>query len=191
MNVSPIVEGKRQCSSCQSWKFLEDFVKHKQGRYGIGNRCKECDKLKAREQRKKHKEKINSIKRMRYHLSPKQDRSKYNEWRKANKELVNEKERLRYAQSPEARFSAKQKDYKRRIILKSRGHISFREWKDLCNKYGNKCLRCGKSDIELTLDHVVPVKLGGLHLIENAQPLCFSCNSSKGAKFIDYRTGLS
>ena len=48
------------------------------------------------------------------------------------------------------------------------------------------CLRCGTSD-NLSIDHVIPVALGGRNAIENTQVLCRSCNSSKGVKIIDYR----
>lgn len=67
------------------------------------------------------------------------------------------------------------------------GKVTAKEWKDLCEKYGNKCLCCGASGIKLTQDHVLPLVLFGKHSIENIQPLCQSCNSKKGTKVIDYR----
>lgn len=51
--------------------------------------------------------------------------------------------------------------------------------------HGDKCLCCGSPKI--TLDHVIPVYLGGKNEIENLQPLCKSCNSKKSTKIIDYR----
>jgi len=52
--------------------------------------------------------------------------------------------------------------------------------------HGHKCLCCGSYD-NICIDHIVAVANGGLNEIENLQPLCRSCNSSKGAKTIDYR----
>jgi hypothetical protein len=52
--------------------------------------------------------------------------------------------------------------------------------------HGNKCLCCGSQE-NICIDHVVPVYKGGKNEIENFQPLCKSCNSSKGTKIIDYR----
>lgn len=53
-------------------------------------------------------------------------------------------------------------------------------------KYGKKCLCCG-TEKSIHLDHVVPVKKGGKDELDNLQPLCRDCNSSKGIKIIDYR----
>lgn len=59
----------------------------------------------------------------------------------------------------------------------------------LLPKYNYTCLCCNKKEPEilLTIDHVIPVSLGGMNIIENAQPLCHSCNSRKKAKVMDYR----
>src|SRR6202035_1580020 len=61
-----------------------------------------------------------------------------------------------------------------------------KEWKTLCATFDNKCLACGKP--EVTLDHIIPLAKGGSHTIDNAQPLCLSCNSSKQHRIIvNYR----
>lgn len=62
------------------------------------------------------------------------------------------------------------------------------EWRALQAFYGFICLCC-RLKKKLTRDHVNPIKLGGTDHIWNIQPLCRSCNSSKGAKEIDYREG--
>lgn len=67
------------------------------------------------------------------------------------------------------------------------GSYTADEWKALCNHYGNKCLRCGRDDVKLTFDHVLPVSKGGTSDISNGQPLCKSCNSAKKDRHIDYR----
>jgi len=45
------------------------------------------------------------------------------------------------------------------------------------------CKQCGIRAF-LTVDHVIPVILGGLTVISNLQTLCRSCNSRKGAKVV-------
>ncbi len=42
--------------------------------------------------------------------------------------------------------------------------------------------------IKVTADHVIPLALDGPNIIDNVQPLCVSCNCSKGARHTtDYR----
>lgn len=69
----------------------------------------------------------------------------------------------------------------------SEGSYTTEEWLELCDFHGNKCLCCGKTDVKLTVDHVVPLKKGGSNLITNIQPLCLPCNLSKYIKTTDYR----
>ena len=61
------------------------------------------------------------------------------------------------------------------------------EWLELKRRYGFGCAYCG-SKTQLTKDHVIPVSRGGTDDITNIVPACRSCNSSKGAKVIFYRS---
>lgn len=66
------------------------------------------------------------------------------------------------------------------------GTHSSGEWEALKQACGNSCLRCG--DIaKLVKDHITPIYKGGSDAITNIQPLCQSCNSSKGPDCTDYR----
>ena len=66
-------------------------------------------------------------------------------------------------------------------------HISKRSIRDeIFDLYGEKCLKCG-SNKNIQLDHIVPVVKGGSNDISNLQPLCKTCNTSKGTKTEDYR----
>jgi 5-methylcytosine-specific restriction endonuclease McrA len=65
-------------------------------------------------------------------------------------------------------------------------HFTAAEWRAVCDKYGNRCLSCGKVG-NLTPDHVIPISRGGSNEITNIQPLCLACNMHKSAKTIDYR----
>ncbi|CAA9284461.1 HNH endonuclease family protein [uncultured Coleofasciculus sp.] len=44
-----------------------------------------------------------------------------------------------------------------------------------------QCQSCGQSNLEtsLTVDHIIPLALGGQNDISNLQTLCFSCNQRK------------
>lgn len=69
------------------------------------------------------------------------------------------------------------------------GSYTEREWEDLKKRHLYRCLCCGRFEPEIRLekDHVVPISLGGLNIIENIQPLCVHCNRTKHAKVISYR----
>ena len=73
--------------------------------------------------------------------------------------------------------------------LRAGGNFTAEQWLEMKKSYQHTCLRCGKTEpeIQLTVDHVIPLLKGGRHEEENIQPLCGSCNKSKGTKTIDYR----
>jgi len=102
--------------------------------------------------------------------NPDKIRERVKKWRQGNQEAVSEFHRNRRAR-------AKGAD----------GKFTASEWRDLCNHYGNKCLRCGRGDVKLTADHIKPLVAGGSNDISNIQPLCLVCNSKKKEKHIDYR----
>ena len=58
------------------------------------------------------------------------------------------------------------------------GKITREEWLTKCAECGNKCVRCGLFKA-LTIDHIIPLSKGGSNTIDNIQPLCKKCNSSK------------
>lgn len=68
--------------------------------------------------------------------------------------------------------------------------ITVGQWRDLCERFNNRCAYCGIHEVilqilynqKLTIDHVTPVSKGGEHSIENIVPACVSCNSSKSNK---------
>lgn len=104
-----------------------------------------------------------------------------------NKEKIKERYKKWSLANPEKeRMRAKQR---RDRLRGASGSFSVDEWNTIKKKYGNKCLCCGRKEpeIKLTIDHVVPISIGGNNTIENIQPLCHSCNSRKQAKEIDYR----
>lgn len=61
------------------------------------------------------------------------------------------------------------------------------EWTAMLLACGGACVRCGEQTAELQKDHIQPVYQGGSDGIENLQPLCKTCNTSKGPEAIDHR----
>jgi 5-methylcytosine-specific restriction endonuclease McrA len=71
-------------------------------------------------------------------------------------------------------------------------HFTGTEWLALVEACGGACLACGVAKPEdLTVDHVIPLALGGSNTIENIQPLCRTCNGIKGSDTTDYRAAPS
>ena len=110
-------------------------------------------------------------------------------WQETHADRTREIKKLsqrKYRQTHKEEIKA-QKSKTRAIRHGNSGSHTAKEWADLQAKYNNCCLRCGRSDVPLTKDHVMPITKGGTDNITNIQPLCRSCNSSKNDTYIDYR----
>lgn len=60
------------------------------------------------------------------------------------------------------------------------------EWEALKHICDSRCVICD-SQGDIVKDHITPIYQGGSDGIENLQPLCRRCNSSKGPDRTDYR----
>ena len=122
------------------------------------------------------------------------------------KERKVERNKTRRQADPE-RFNRKQNEYRNkrrredakvrqahRDEVKMRKHMkrtnggsfTLEEWRTMCLLVGGRCVKCGQI-ADLTVDHIIPVSVGGSNDISNLQPLCMSCNSIKGTEIFDYR----
>lgn len=68
------------------------------------------------------------------------------------------------------------------------GSHTVGEWEKLKAQYNWICPSCLRSepDVTLTRDHIVAISNGGTDNIENIQPLCRPCNSTKSTVAIRY-----
>jgi len=113
------------------------------------------------------------------------DRSKSRDYQKRYREINNESIRIKGID-----YNLKNPEITRRIgrnrrirKLNAQGNHSIDDWLGLKILLGNYCLGCWKNNIELHQDHIIPLSKGGSDWIDNIQPLCFKCNSSKHAKY--------
>lgn len=212
-----ILIGKKQCSKCGEWKEKGEFNKRPDSKDGLFKYCKKCKHAADSQRSKAHPEKGRERMRKWRAANPERSHENDRRWVEANSEKAREKsrrwklnnpEKARewYRLHPEKRLESTRKSVKKwtaahpekkaeyRRARRARkitngGNVSAREWEDLKKRYDYTCLCCGRKepDINLTLDHVKPLSIGGEHSVKNAQPLCRQCNSKKHDKWIDYR----
>lgn len=194
---------EKPCTKCKETKSLSEF-----GRRGFGYKswCKTCSsssnsarlterrntdpEFRAKEAaRSAEWNKNNPDARSQYYKENKEkEKDTQRAWQKANRPWTTLEKKAylkKWREDNKDLKNSYQRNRQHRLRANG-GSVTHQEWLDLCAYYGNVCLKCGKE--ETTMDHVVPVSKGGTHSIENIQPLCGSCNSSKGTKTIDYRS---
>jgi 5-methylcytosine-specific restriction endonuclease McrA len=52
----------------------------------------------------------------------------------------------------------------------------------LLEKFNRKCIYCGKMDIPLEIEHIIPKSRGGSNRVDNLGIACHECNQNKGNK---------
>jgi HNH endonuclease len=129
--------------------------------------CKTCRKVRVRESFARHREEHLAIQARWRAANLERHRASARDWLKNNREQANLNSRL--------------KKQRRR----NGGTLTKADWRLVLDVYGEACLACGKP--EVTIDHVIPVSVGGLNVISNVQPLCGFHNTSKGTRTVDYR----
>lgn len=92
----------------------------------------------------------------------------YQQFKRQFDEAFRSKERTKYLK----RF---------RKLIENGGSHTDSEWNAIREAYGYMCVGCGETEptIKLTRDHIIPLSKGGTDNIDNIQPLCGPCNSSK------------
>ena len=167
----------KTCTKCHIEKKESQFPKDSRKRDGLSPVCKECHKVYSSKRYTEHKEEILAHS-TQYRVEHPEYHKQYNTEHKEEYKGYTAKW---HAKHPE------QHQNRRARIEDGGGSFTLDEWTALLIKYRYTCLCCGREDVKLTVDHVVPVSLGGSNDIENIQPLCKSCNCSKGANTIDFR----
>jgi 5-methylcytosine-specific restriction endonuclease McrA len=208
-----LFEGK-VCLKCGTWKNRTQYWEDRRAIDGLRNWCIDCFQAIEPPQRmprtNTRRPFVSSTKRFRrgglserekqdrraaqartnYHVRPKKPKRNRRALT-AEERAAKHNERVRHWRrtTDQARlraYCAAQRQQRRAQRKGNGGSFTADEWQRLCVLYDNRCLRC-KEQKPLTVDHIIPLAKGGKNDITNLQPLCFSCNSSKGAKIVDYR----
>ena len=57
--------------------------------------------------------------------------------------------------------------------------------RNILKRDGHKCAYCGRADLPLTIDHIIPRSKGGDDSWENLVAACLPCNNKKGDRTLD------
>jgi len=73
-----------------------------------------------------------------------------------------------------------------RLARLAEGDFTWEEWEKLKKNHNYTCVICGRKEpeIQLTIDHIIPISEGGTNWISNIQPLCRSCNARKWKRLV-------
>ncbi len=207
----------RGCSIVLVEKGLDEYYAAARNLDGRMGKCKACVKSSVRENRRSRKQQCAEYERSRANLPHRVEaRRKCQEehkeriveykraWTRANGARTITYKRAYYEQKREEviarstewagnnpqkvkQFKANNGRKRRAAKHASRGNFTAKQFEELCERYGNKCLSCGATGVVLEADHVIPLTKGGSDAIDNIQPLCGACNRSKFVKSTDYR----
>lgn len=208
---------EKQCRNCRKSKEITQFSKKDTCKDGHSTICKTCDCERSRAYAQQHKESVKEYKKSHYmknqEVNIEYSRKHYLENKQSisdamkkyylkNKEVIRELRKEHYLANKELirtrrkRYRLQNKEKVQSLNSKRRakksgaeGNHTAEEIQYLKEIQNYQCLMCRRTEpeIKLTFDHIVPLSKGGGDGIGNGQMLCQSCNSSKNAKFIDFR----
>lgn len=175
----------KTCTKCGIDKSLSEFGKNSNVKSGLQSRCKDCFNAYSRQRRITNRDKVLAVER-RYKAKVRGTKEQQERARRWNRKLYYadvEQSRAYYrnlrAKSKEA---VKLANAKQRAKRRAVEHFEV-STKELKRIYNSPCAFCGSTE-DITLDHIVPLSRGGRHSIGNLQPLCFTCNHRKHARFM-------
>jgi len=68
--------------------------------------------------------------------------------------------------------------------------FSTRDWAAVLDAFGHACAFCGAAQCLLDLEHLVPIRQGGGHIVGNVVPACRPCNAQKASRTLSQFAAL-
>lgn len=155
----------KRCKTCGHTKTEDAFRLHK-SRWRGGS-CRVCEKIISPESSE-----TKSVRRKQHYANNR------------DKELQGVKSWVE--SNRQAKYSCNRRRDQNKLSMSP---LRQQDWDEVLKEQGDVCLVCRSP--EITVDHICPISKGGNNSKDNLQPLCRSCNSSKGANTIDYRRLIS
>lgn len=174
---------RKECIECEKQKNRLSANKYYlKNRIGILNKSKTKKEREKRSIRRKSNIEVYKEIERKNRIKHREKRiKKINEWREDNKEHI-----LKYNNIPENKIRRKLHTQKRRQHIKERSDwsITIKSIQELFIKQDNICIHCNCDLIDYHIDHITPISKWWMHIIENIQLLCPTCNLKKGNNFI-------
>lgn len=182
----------KRCPRCCTYKALEEFSCDCHKKDGRQTYCIACWKAKrlvtrkrngetGRQWRKLNREKARASCRRYYRRHREAQLQRMKRWRSVKPDAA-----YKAVKSWRSRNKDKTAVYASNRLGRVRGaqgNFTPAQWKDCCQRYGNKCAYCGL-ERKLTVQHIVPVSRGGSNNIDNIAPACRPCNSRIHTKIV-------
>lgn len=155
-------------------------------------------KAKRQEYVKNNPDKVKKWTKKYYHKHKEQIKERNRRYNDNNKEYILQRDREYYERNKTLRVKAS-REYRKnnpdvirrqsqvRMARKKKtlSDLTVEQWIETLNYFDNACSYCGRDDVPLEQEHVIPLYLGGGYTKNNIIPACKSCNSSKDIRLLD------
>lgn len=171
----------KTCHKCGKSKSLDNFYKHCREKSGYRNPCKQCIK-----QQTKTTEQKNHLKQWCKEYYRRDDRyKKLQEYRKSEAwRIIHQRAMYKWTRTEHGKINRCIAHHRRRALqLNAPKGTPYVDWAEEIRRQPSfTCSWCGKefSTDKFTIDHIIPLYLGGLDGLENVCASCGPCNSKKG-----------
>ena len=169
----PIADGKEMvlCPHCTTIKSIREFGTNHTTTTGLQPYCKSCMAQAAKDTYWKHRDQYVEKMRQDYADNPAKGIAYTREWQKAHPDEMRTTWATRRARKREA------------FIEKVEYAVLYERDNGICQIQLEGC-RIVITKSEGTIDHVIPLALGGKHSYANTQLACRRCNFKKGSKIL-------
>jgi hypothetical protein len=172
----------KTCRTCGIEKDESEFnLRSDTGKYR--NECKECGKIYSKnwyEEHKDEKKEYGKIYSKNWYEEHKDEKKEYNKEHKDEKKEYDKE----YRKTSKGREVIRNSNSKRRTVYEDTDITT--DWLMRLKKETKHCKLCGveMNDIhhhpaQFNLDHIIPINIGGKHIMENVRFICYKCNQSR------------
>lgn len=171
----------RICKHCNKELPITDFYLSESGTNWRKWSCRFCESKASGKWNKLNKEQKNFNNRKYYQTNPDARITRANrakEWRDNNYEKYRENINT-WNKNHLDLYLNYSKMRRARIMNAPINDFTSAQWEDIKERYGYRCVYCGKKVKKLTRDHVIPLVEGGSNTASNIVPACQVCNSRK------------